>query len=170
MDAGLSGNYQYGYGQSFGGQQRGNIPMRAGGSLGPVEYTAGQQVSIQSSPRFPPTASSGVAGMSMDRTQPSTPAVGTFAPILPSQKLHTKPTSSSASAYNPHQAKRGPPDADSQEVIRSPKRRPSGISGSLPSQVATDNPSHALDLSGTNSADLSRFQLCKCGTNGFENG
>lgn len=118
--------------------------------VGTMEHNAGPQVSryvpssVQSSPCFaaPPSR------IPVDRSQPSTPATTAFPPILPSQKLLTKPTLSSASPYNPQsQVKRGPPVVDSQVAIRSPKRRLSGATASIPPQPSTDNSRHALDLS-----------------------
>jgi hypothetical protein len=122
--------------------------MRRGDQIVPIRFNAGQQTgqhnppSIHSSPRFP--APSG-ARISTDRSQPHTP-VSTFPPILPSQKTNAK--SISASTY-PSQAlsKRGPPDADSQQTTRSPKRRPSAIQALIPASNLVEDSRHTLDLS-----------------------
>ena len=124
--------------------------MRRGGQIHSLQYNAGQQIvqhnppSVHSSPPFP---SPNGARMPTERSQPPTP-VSAFPAILPSQKLHTKPTSSSASTY-PSQAqiKRGLPDAGSQQAVRSPKRRPSAIQALIPVQGMAETSRHALDLS-----------------------
>lgn len=125
-------------------------PMRRGGQLDSIQYNVGQQIvqhnspSTHSSPPFPAAVG---ARTSIDRSQPPTP-VSTFPPILPSQKLSTKFASASASTY-PSQApvKRGLSDADSQQTMRSPKRRPSAIQASNPVPGSVEKLTHGLDLS-----------------------
>lgn len=125
--------------------------MRRGGQMDAAQYNASQQglqhvpSLIHSSSRFP--APDGIC-TSMDRSQPSTPAIAAFPPILPSQKLHTEPAPTSASAYSSQaQNKRGLPDAVTQEAIRSPKRRPTTIPASVLTQNAPEDSGHSLDLS-----------------------
>lgn len=143
--------YQDEYGRSFGVHQSNHLSMRVGGQMDAVQYNASQQglqhvpSLIHSSSRFP--APNGIR-TSMDRSQPSTPAITAFPPILPSQKLHAEPAPTSASTYSSlAQSKRGLPDAVTQETIRSPKRRPAAIPASVSAQNAMENSGQALDLS-----------------------
>lgn len=140
------GRYQYEYGRSFGAHQTSHLPMRRGGLMSTTQQASPQvPSSMLPSPRF---AAPNGPRTSTDRSQPPTLDATALPPILPSQKLHAKPASSSTSAYTPQvQVKRGPPDVDSEEVIRSPKRRPSGIAASVPAQISTDNSRHAFELS-----------------------
>jgi hypothetical protein len=139
-----SSRYQYEYGRPFAGPQASQLPMRGGTSASAAEYNANPQIpaSIFSSP--PPTLGH-VGRLSTDRSQPSTPAMNAFPPILPSQKLQTKAVTTSNSTHTSQQVKRALSDTENQEVIRSPKRRPSGVPGLA--QVPTDSARHILDLS-----------------------